>query len=66
VKVADSPPLGFEALAGANVFTHGHLPLAAAYCRHLGLVELVDRLVPSQMALRPGLVVQACPFGNCA
>ena len=59
MKVADSPPLGFEALAGANVFTHGHLPLAAAYCRHLGLVELVDRLVPSQMALRPGLVVQA-------
>ena len=59
MKVAASPPPGFESLAGADVFNHGHLPVAAAYCRHLGLAELVDRMVPSQMALRPGLVVQA-------
>lgn len=46
-------------LAGVQLFTHGHLPAAAAYCRKLGLVELVDHLVPSQMHLRPGLAVQA-------
>lgn len=51
--------MGFEALAGADIFVHGHLAAAAAYCRRLGLVELVDRMVPSQMELRPGLVVQA-------
>ena len=46
-------------LAGADVFSHGHLPIAAAYCRRLGLVELINRLVPTRMELRPGLVVQA-------
>ena len=55
----DAPPPGFEALAGADLFHHGYLPVSAAYCRRLGLVELVDQLVPTQMALRPGLVVQA-------
>jgi len=59
MKVGDSPPHGCEPLAGADIFHHGHLPVAAAYCRRLGLVELVDQLVPTQMALRPGLVVQA-------
>jgi len=59
MKVVDSPPPGCEAFAGADIFTHGHLPAAAAYCRCLGLVELVDQMVPTQMELRPGLVVQA-------
>ena len=57
--LADSQPEGFEALAGAEVFNHEHLPVAAAYCRRLGLVKLVNRLVPSKMELLPGLVVQA-------
>lgn len=59
MKVVDLLPPGCEALAGADIFTHGHLPAAAAYCRCLGLVELVDQMVPTQMELRPGLVVQA-------
>ena len=59
MKIADSPPLGCEALAGTDIFNHGHLPIAAAYCRRLGLVELVDQMVPTHMTLRPGLVVQA-------
>ena len=58
MRLGDSLPKDFEALAGAEVFNHGHLPAAAAYCHSLGLVELVDRLVPSKMDLRPGLVVQ--------
>lgn len=59
MKLPDAPPTGFEALAGADIFNHGSLPVCAAYCRRLGLVELVDRMVPTQMALRPGLAVQA-------
>lgn len=55
----DPLPPEFAVLAEAEIFSHGHLPAAAAYCRTLGLVELVDRLVPSRMNLRPGLVVQA-------
>jgi transposase len=48
-----------EMLKGADFFSHGFLPAAAAYCRRLSLVELVDRMVPTQMELRPGLAVQA-------
>jgi len=59
MNIIDSPPPGYEAFRGAQFFNHGYLPLAAAYCRRLGLVELVDQLVPSQMELRPGLAVQA-------
>jgi len=56
---SDHLPPQFKVLADAEVFAHGHLPAAAAYCRCLGLVNLVDSLVPSQMHLRPGLAVQA-------
>ena len=57
-KIDSSPP-GYEIFNEAEVFPHGHLPLAAAYCRRLGLAELIDQMVPSQMHLRPGLAVQA-------
>jgi len=59
MKLGESLAPGFEALAGADIFTHGHLPAAAAYCRALGVVELVDQMVPTGMELRPGLAVQA-------
>ena len=55
----ETPPTGYEIIQGAEVFSHGHLPLAAAFCRSLGLIELVNRMVPSEMDLRPGLAVQA-------
>lgn len=55
----DSPPAGFEAFEGAEIFNYGHLPTAAAYCRRLGLVEVVNDIVSSQMDLSPGVVVQA-------
>ena len=55
----DSPPAGFEAFEGAEIFNYGHLPTAAAYCRRLGLVEVVNDIVASQMDIRPGIVVQA-------
>ncbi|DAC71567.1 MAG TPA: IS1634 family transposase [Thermoplasmata archaeon] len=59
MKVVDSLPANLAVLKGAEIFTHGHLPIAAAFCRRLGLVDIVNRLVPSQMELKPGLVVQA-------
>lgn len=59
MQLVDSPPAELDVLVGSAIFNHGHLPVAAAYCRRIGLVELVDRMVPSAMTLRPGLVVQA-------
>lgn len=59
MKVADSLPASLKQLQGADIFTQGHLPIAAAYCRSLGLVDLVNQMVPSQMELKPGLAVQA-------
>lgn len=59
MKVADTLPTSLTALNGADIYTHGHLPVAAAYCRRLGLVDLVNKMVSSQMELQPGLVVQA-------
>ena len=59
MKVDESFLLENEDFAGAEIFQHGHLPAAAAYCRSLGLVDLVDRMVPSQMKVSPGLIVQA-------
>jgi transposase len=55
----ESPPAGLEALEGAEIFNYGHLPSAAAYCRRLGVVEVVNDIVSSQMELQPGVVVQA-------
>ena len=42
-----------------EIFNHGHLPAAAAFCRRLGVVEMINAMVPTQMQLSPGLVVQA-------
>ena len=55
----ESPPAGLESLEGAEIYNYGHLPSAAAYCRHLGVVDVVNDMVSSQMDLQPGVVVQA-------
>ena len=55
----DSPPAELKALEGLEIFNHGHLPAAAAFCRRLGLVEMINAMVPTEMQLSPGLVVQA-------
>jgi hypothetical protein len=34
-----------------------HLPIIAHYARHLGLVELVNRMVPVEMDVEPGQIV---------
>ena len=38
----ESPPPELEALKAMEIFTHGHLPAVAAYCRRLDLVGLVN------------------------
>lgn len=55
----ESTPKGLEALKGSEIYNYGHLPGAAAYCRRLGLVDMVNDMVSSQMELQPGVVVQA-------
>ncbi len=50
-------------LRGANtqqsisVAQVAHLPIVAHFARRLGLVEIVDRLVTTQMAVEPGVIV---------
>ena len=43
-----------QAISGAQV---NHLPIVAHYARRLGLVEIVNRLVPTQMEVEPGKIV---------
>ncbi|MFA6927519.1 MAG: IS1634 family transposase [Bacteroidales bacterium] len=45
--------------ANTRFFTHSYVPIAAAYCRTLDLMGIVDRMVPTEMELSPGMVVQA-------
>lgn len=40
-------------------FTHASLPVAAAYCRTLDVMGVVNRIVPSSMELSFGLAVVA-------
>ena len=55
----ETSPSEYEILSESEIYSHDHLPLAAAYCRKLGLVELIDAMAPTRMDLRPGLAVQA-------
>ena len=45
----ESPPTEFANLKGADIHNYGHLPAAAAYCRRLELVDMVNAMVPSQI-----------------
>ena len=56
--VSKLPP-ELEGLNGADSYTHGFLPLAAAYCRRLGIIDAVNALVPSKMNVSPGVMIQA-------
>ena len=59
MQIHDPLPANLEGLKDVNIHNHGFLPIAAAYCRRLGLVELVNSMISTQMELKPGLVVQA-------
>lgn len=61
MRIHDAPdlPERLSELKDATVYDYGYLPMVAAYCRRLGLTEVVDTAVQSQMQVQPGLVVQA-------
>jgi transposase len=59
MKVTEPMHEDLAVLNGAEIHTHNHLPIAAAYCKRLSLVDTINELVPSQMEISPGLVVQA-------
>ncbi|MDD2598900.1 MAG: DUF4277 domain-containing protein [Kiritimatiellae bacterium] len=61
-----SPPSGLEALEGAEIFNYGYLPAAAAFCRRLGVVQLVNDMVPFQMDISPGVMFQAMVLDTLA
>jgi len=44
-----------EHFDGIESYSVKHLPIVKAYAGRLGLVELVNYLVPSQMELPPGI-----------
>jgi transposase len=48
-----------ELSADSEIHQHTHLPLVASFCRKLGLIDLINKLVPSKMNISPGHVVQA-------
>jgi len=47
------------AMKEIDTYVHGHLPAAAAYCRHLRVSETIDTLIQSEMLTSPGQVVTA-------
>jgi transposase len=53
-------PFGANALNNGQEITAAqvnHLPIVASYARRLGLVEIVNRLVPVEMDVEPGIIV---------
>ncbi|MEA2040055.1 MAG: DUF4277 domain-containing protein [Thermodesulfobacteriota bacterium] len=44
-----------EHFEGIESYSVKHLPIVKAYAERLGLVELINHLVPSQMDLAPGI-----------
>ena len=35
-----------------------HLPIVSAYCRKLDLIDTINRIVPSEMEISPGVIIQ--------
>lgn len=59
LQQSDMESLAINVLKESEVTFHGFLPLAASYCKRLGLSQIVDSAVPSQMDISPGTVVLA-------
>ena len=54
VPFGSNETLSEQSITAAQV---GHLPIVAHYARRLGLVEIVNSLVPTQMDVEPGTIV---------
>lgn len=46
-------------LEAAQIRRVDHLPIVGAYCHKLDLIDIVNRLVPTEMEVGPGIIVQA-------
>jgi len=44
-------------LAKMNISQAGHLPVVAAFCRRIGLADVINNAVPTEMAVDVGTVV---------
>jgi len=47
-----------------NITQVGHLPVVAQFCKRIGLADVVNAAVPTQMALDVGTVVQLMVLGT--
>jgi hypothetical protein len=45
-------------LSRVRIMVVDHLPVAAAFCRRIGLIQTVDRVVPTGMDVSVGTIVQ--------
>ena len=52
-------PAKYSFLNDLQIDTYGFLPVAAAYCNTIGLKDLINKLVPTEMDLTLGITVQA-------
>ena len=41
----------------SEAYQVGHLPIVKAYADQIGLVEVINQLVPTEMAVDPGTMV---------
>lgn len=55
----NSLPAKYSVINELAIDTHGFLPIAAAYCNTIGLKDFINKLIPSEMNLSPGIAVQA-------
>jgi transposase len=46
-----------EAFAKVEAYRVDHLPIVRYYAEKIGLVEVINRLVPSEMDIKPGVVI---------
>ena len=53
-----------EDFDGIEIYSVKHLPIVKAYAEWLGLVELVNHIVPSQMEVPPGSIFLGTDLPN--
>jgi len=47
-----------EILKQMQITRPDHLPVVAAYCRRIGLMDIIDRIVPNEMEVSVGTIIQ--------
>ena len=47
-----------EILNQMQITRPDHLPVVAAFCRRIGLIDIIDRIVPNEMEVSVGTIIQ--------